>query len=162
MQIGVPGGGNFNNNNYRVFFIRDREEHTYKCGLAVSVYGGSSEEKTMLAVAVDDGNRCHHALQLIFDTNIEMLKSSERQCYKIYHSGKINVGRKGRAKVKEVLDYVEERMPALIDKKTGQIYLGKFYDNELIYITSKEFVSFFENLISYVLILEEFRRMKTR
>lgn len=162
MKIGVPGGGNFNNNNYRVFAIRDKEEHTYKCGLAVSVYGGSSEEKTMLAIAVDDGNRCHHALQLILDTNIEMYKFGEKQCYKIYHSGKINVGRKGRAKVKEVLDYVEGRMPALIDKKTGRIYLGKFYSHELIYVTSKEFVSFFEKLISYVLILEEFRIMKTR
>lgn len=161
IKIGVPGGGNFNNNNYRVFSIRDKEEHTYKCGLAVSVYEGSSEEKTMLAIAVDDGNRCHHALQLILDTNIEMSKSGEKQCYKIYHSGKINVGRKGRAKVKEVLDYVEERMPALIDKKTGRIYLGKFYSHELIYVTSKGFVSFFENIISYVLILEEFRRMKT-
>ena len=77
-------------------------------------------------------------------------------------SGKINVGRKGRAKVKEVLDYVKEKMPSLIDKKTDRIYLGKFHDYELIYVTSKEFISFFDNLISYVLVLEEFRRIKTQ
>lgn len=162
MKIVVPAGGEFNNDNYRVFEIKDKENHFYKCGFAVSVYGGASEEKTMLAVAVDDGNRCHHALQLILDTNIEISKSDEKQCYKIYHSGKINVGRKGRAKVKEVLDYVKEKMPSLIDKKTDRIYLGKFHDYELIYVTSKEFISFFENLISYVLVLEEFRRIKTQ
>lgn len=162
MKIVVPGGEKFNNDNYRVFAITDKGNHFYKYGFAVSVYRGASEEKTMLVVSVDDGHRCHHALQLILDTNIEITQSNKKQCFKIYHSGKINVGRKGKAKVKEVLDYVEENMPSLIDKSNSQIYLGKFYDHELIYVTSKEFVHFFENLISYVLILEEFRRIRTQ
>lgn len=160
MKILVPGGGKFNNDNYRVFEIKDKNNHFYTCGLSVCVYRGRSEEKTMLAISVDDGNRCHHALQLILDINIERVQTGEQSFYKIYHNGKINVGRKGRAKVQEVMDHVRERMPALIDKDKGKIYLGKFYDHELIYVTSGEFAVFFENLISYVLILEEFRRTK--
>ena len=62
MKIVVPAGGKFNNDNYRVFEIKDKENHFYKCGFAVSVYGGTSEEKTMLAVAVDDGQERWHML----------------------------------------------------------------------------------------------------
>lgn len=57
----------------------------------------------MLAAAVDDGNRCHHALQLILDTNMELCHTKEGVRCLVNHSGKINVGRKGRAKVQEVL-----------------------------------------------------------
>lgn len=55
MEIVVPGGARFNNNNYRVFKTKDKSGQSFKVGLAVSVYGGEKNEKTMLAVAVDNG-----------------------------------------------------------------------------------------------------------
>ena len=81
------------------------------------------------------------------------------RCF-INHSGKINVGRKGRAKVQEVLEYVRMRMPSLVDEKNGRIHLGEFRTDRLLYVTSEEFSDFFEHVISSVLILEAFRKMK--
>lgn len=114
----------------------------------------------MLAAAVDDGNRCHHALQLILDRNMELCHTKEGVRCLINHSGKINVGRKGRAKVQEVLEYVRKKMPSLVDEKNGRIHLGEFRTDRLLYVTSEELSDFIECVISYILILEEFRNIK--
>lgn len=38
--------------------------------------------------------------------------------------------------------------------------MGEFRTDRLLYVTSEEFIDFFEHVISSVLILEAFRKMK--
>lgn len=155
LEITVPGGNVFNNH-YRVFKIRDKAGKTYKIGMAISVYGN---DNTMLAVGVDNGVRSHHALQLIFDTNIKLMKDNVGVYYEISHRGKINVGRKGSAKISEVLEFVKSEMPLLI-RDDNRIQLGIFRNTEMLVVTSPEFKDFFERVIAYTLILEKFREYK--
>lgn len=157
LEITVPGGARFRNNNYRVFTVSDQEGKKYDVGFAVSVYGQS--EKTMLVVAVDDGMKCHHALQLILDSNLNLLEGENGWYYELTHNGKINVGRRGCAKISEVIAFVRKEMPSLVgdDEK---IHFGKICSNIQITVTSPEFRKIFDRLISYVLLLEKFRAVK--
>lgn len=159
MEIVVPGGARFNNNNYRVFKTKDKSGQSFKVGLAVSVYGGEKNEKTMLAVAVDNGKRCHHALQLILDTNTIISSDEAGIYYELTHNGKINVGRRGCAKISEVMEYVKRENPSLASAD-GRIHFGRIHGDELLFVTSAEFAEVFDRLISYVLILEKFREFK--
>lgn len=161
MEITVPGGGTFNNNNYRMFKVKNSDGEEFAVGLAVSVYGGAGSEKTMIAAAVDNGSRCHHALQLILDTNVRISNDNIGIYYEITHSGKINVGRRGCARNSETVNFVKNEMPSLIGTD-GRIHLGKIHDGELISSASREFVELFDCLVSYVLILEKFRAVKLR
>ena len=159
MEIVVPGGARFNNNNYRVFKTKDKSGQSFKVGLAVSVYGGEKNEKTMLAVVVDNGKRCHHALQLILDTNTIISSDEAGIYYELTHNGKINVGRRGCAKISEVMEYVKRENPSLASAD-GRIHFGRIHGDELLFVTSAEFAEVFDRLISYVLILEKFREFK--
>lgn len=159
MEITTPGGSF--NSNYRVFSVKSKEGKIYKIGISVSVYGIEPKERTMLAIAVDNGEKCHHALQLIFDTNTIIAKDKQGTYFEISHKGKINVGRKGSAKIDEVLEFVRKEMPLLIGEDL-RIHLGKIHNTDLIVVTSPEFKNFFDRIISYTLILEDFRYRKSQ
>ncbi len=113
----------------------------------------------MLAVAVDNGKRCHHALQLILDTNTIISSDRAGICYELTHNGKINVGRRGCAKISEVMEYVKCENLSLASAD-GRIHFGRIHGNERLFVTSVEFTEIFDHLISYVLILEKFREFK--
>ena len=161
LEIVVPGGAVFNNSNYRMFEVRDRNALRYTIGMAVSVYGSTEKEKTILAVAVDAGHRCHHALQLILDTNVMIREVKTGKRFEVTHNAKINVGRKGTARIRDVLQFIKNEIPTLV-RDDQRVYLGSFSDDELISVTSPDFKEFFENLINYVLLLEKFREIKLR
>lgn len=139
--------------------MKDKTGRSFRIGITISVYGGAENEKTMLAVAVDDGTRCHHALQLILDTNAIITRDRSGVCLELTHNGKINIGRKGSARIREVLAFISGEMPSFV-KDDNRIHLGRFHCNELISVTSSEFDDFFNNLTNYVLLLERFREMK--
>lgn len=160
MEIIVPGGSVFNNN-YRIFKVKSKEGNEYKVGMTISIYGNEPNERTMLAIAVDNGEKCHHALQLILDTNMAVSKDKKGKCFDISHSGKINVGRKGCAKMKEVLEFVKNEMPLLLGED-NRIHLGNFHNTEQLLVTAPEFKTFFDRIISYTLILEKFRACKLK
>ena len=161
LEIVVPGGAVFNNSNYRMFEVRDRNALRYTIGMAVSVYGSTEKEKTILAVAVDAGHRCHHALQLILDTNVMIREVKTGKRFEVTHNAKINVGRKGTARIRDVLQFIKNEIPTLV-RDDQRVYLGSFSADELISVTSPDFKEFFENLINYVLLLEKFREIKLR
>ncbi|MCD7826668.1 MAG: type I restriction enzyme HsdR N-terminal domain-containing protein [Clostridiaceae bacterium] len=159
LEIAVPGGGKFNNNNYRVFKVKDAAGQSFEIGMAVARYGSAKGDKTMLAIAVNDGIKCHHALQLVCDHNLIIEEENNNICYEIIHNGKINVGRKGSAKISEVLDYVKNNNPSLVGRD-AKVHLAKFHSGELISVKSPDFVFLFERLVNYVLLLEKFREQK--
>lgn len=155
-KVVTPGGGYFQNNNYRMFTINDPAGHTVHIGLSIAVYG---DEKTMLAVYVEKNNISHHALQLEMDKNVLWMDQGGEGKYVITHTGRINIGRKGPAKTAEVLQYVQEKCPSLV-QSDGKILLGQFSGSSLYTLTDRPFQDLFVRLISYTLILEEFRSWK--
>ncbi|WP_320958653.1 hypothetical protein, partial [Enterocloster asparagiformis] len=79
--------------------------------------------------------------------------------YTFVHSGKIAVGRGGSGKVSELKELIKNRYPNLIINTT--IMLGTLVGNDRLYMDSKDFVSFLERIITYSLIRDEYRNLKS-
>ncbi|RTQ45309.1 hypothetical protein EJV47_25890 [Hymenobacter gummosus] len=115
---------------------------------------GNSKGHTLLLVAVDDYDKSHLSLELAIDRYT--LIDGEK--YTIWHDGTLTVGRKGRAKNQDVIDFVRDRQPGLI--RDNKIFLGQLDNSKSFTWTSLDVNNFISNIIDYVLLRDQFRRTR--
>lgn len=152
LSYGNAGGGQFFAP-YRSFLI-EYKGNTEFISFAFSSYGRSEKEgviKTAMNVAHDNEKETHHALQLSFDDNVQVIDGKVT----FYHSGRIAVGNQGSGKIDELRMFVEERYPKIIDGK--RFNLGTLVNDHLWNIDQPEVIEVIANCISYALIRDEYR-----
>lgn len=153
LSYGNAAGGNFSGL-YRSFII-DVNGSTEFVSIGLSTYATFArpdDVKTVLNVAVDNEKESHHALQLVLDDNVEY--SGNR--FTFLHHGKIAVSNKGSGKVDELREYIKARRPQLIYGK--QFCMGTLVNDRNWDLDDTEVVNLIENLISYALIRDEYRK----
>ena len=152
LSYGNAGGGYFFAP-YRSFLI-EYKGNTEFVSFSFSTYGRTEREsaiKTSLNVAHDNEKETHHALQLSFDDNVQVVNNKVT----FYHSGRIAVGNKGSGKIDELRMFVEERYPKIIDGK--RFNLGTLVNDHLWDIDQPDVIEVIANCISYALIRDEYR-----
>ena len=153
LSYGNAAGGNFSGL-YRSFII-DVNGSTEFVSIGLSTYATFArpdDVKTVLNVAVDNEKESHHALQLVLDDNVEYSGNK----FTFLHHGKIAVSNKGSGKVDELREFVKARRPQLIYGK--QFYMGTLVNDRNWDLDDTEVVNLIENLISYALIRDEYRK----
>lgn len=152
LSYGNAGGGYFFAP-YRSFLIKYKG-NTELVSFSFSTYGRTEREsaiKTSLNVAHDNEKETHHALQLSFDDNVQVVNNKVT----FYHSGCIAVGNKGSGKIDGLRMFVEERYPKIIDGK--RFNLGTLVNDHLWNIDQPDVVEIIANCISYAFIRDEYR-----
>lgn len=152
MSYGNAGGGYFGGP-YRSFLIEYKGNIEF-ISFAFSTYARTEKTgivKTCLNIAHDDEKETHHALQLSFDDNIQVIGDKVT----IYHSGRIAIGNKGSGKIDELRQFVAERYPKIIDGK--RFNLGSLKNDYQWNIDQPDVTEVIVNLISYALIRDEYR-----
>ena len=152
LTYGNAGGGQFFSP-YRSFLIEYNGDTEF-VSFAFSTYGRTEKEgaaKTCMCVAHDNEKETHHALQLSFDDNVQVVGNTVR----FYHSGRIAVGNKGSGKIDELRMFVEERCPGLVDGK--RFNMGELENDHLWNIDQPDVMQVVVNCISYALIRDEYR-----
>ena len=153
LSYGNAAGGNFSGL-YRSFII-DVDGSTEFVSIGLSTYATFAKPddvKTVLNVAIDNEKESHHALQLVLDDNVEHSGNK----FTFLHHGKIAVSNKGSGKVDELREFVKARRPQLIFGK--QFCLGTLVNDRNWDLDDVEVVNLIENLISYALIRDEYRK----
>ncbi|MFU0824066.1 type I restriction enzyme HsdR N-terminal domain-containing protein [Clostridium sp.] len=149
---------------YRYFIIEDETGNNQI--VSISIFGkakcfndpkwGNSKGTTTLVVAIDDFDKRHNSLQL----NIDKYTKIKGNNYLVWHDGTLTIGKKGSAKRKEVIEFVQKQDPSLVDS-SGKIIIGTLDCSEEINWKQKSTKEFIKNLIKYALVRDEFRRMKS-
>lgn len=138
---------------YRSFLI-EYKGSTEFVSFAFSTYWkseGKGTVKTCMSVAHDNEKETHHALQLVFDDNIQVVDDTVT----FYHSGRIAVGNIGSGKIDELRMFVEEKYPKIIDGK--RFNMGVLKNDHLWDIDQPDVIEIIVNCISYALIRDEYR-----
>lgn len=152
LTYGNAGGGQFFAP-YRSFLI-EYKGNTEFISFAFCTYGRSEKVgdiKTCMCVAHDNEKETHHALQLSFDDNVQVVNG----VVNFYHSGRIAVGNKGSGKIDELRMFVAERYPKIIDGK--RFNMGRLVNDHLWNIDQPDVIEVIVNCISYALIRDEYR-----
>ena len=143
LSYGNAGGGKFYGP-YRSFLI-ERNESTEFISFGITTSTRTEKPdivKTCLCVSHDDEKEMHHALQLIFENNIE-IKGDE---VKFFHHGKIAIGNCGSGKVDELRIFVKEKYPEIILE--NKFYLGSLKNDHMWNVDEQDVVKLIENIIS--------------
>lgn len=152
LTYGNAGGGLFFAP-YRSFLI-EYKGSTEFISFAFSTYGRTEkagEIKTCMCVAHDNEKETHHALQLSFDDNVEVVNDIVNFC----HSGRIAIGNQGSGKIDELRMFVKERYPKIIDGK--RFNMGTLKNDHMWNIDQPDVLEVIINCISYALIRDEYR-----
>lgn len=153
LTYGNSSGGTFYGP-YRSFLI-EYNGSTEFVSFNVTTYWksvNSDKVKTCLCVAIDNEKTTHHALQLVIDDNVTV----EEDVVSFYHHGKIAVGNRGSGKIDELRLFVEDLCPQIISGK--RFYLGSLKNNKLWTLEDENVISLIENLITYSLARDEYRK----
>ena len=75
---------------------------------------------------------------------------------KIYHHGRIAVGRNGSGRISELRDLVSQRYPKIIDG--NRFYLGSIKNDHLLTFDEPDVIDLVVNLISYAIVRDEYRK----
>lgn len=159
-QFGNAAGGTWVGD-YRYFVVSDENGNQQIISFSIigsfeykdDEFWGNRPGYTHLIVAIDDFDKRHNSLQLNLDKFVE--KHGER--YTIFHDGRITVGRKGAAKKADLLKYVYEVAPELVDVQ-GRIFLGVFDGSREIDCHQKQMIDFLSRTMKYALVRDKFRR----
>ena len=148
LSYGNASGGSWSGA-YRSFLI-DFHGNTEIVSISVAA---SYDESTYLNVAIDDDTTGHHALQYSIDRELGMVGNQ----LVFYHSGKIGVGKIGAGKIDGLRNLVREKDPGIIS--ANKFNLGVLTHNRLWNLDDAEECKFVENLISYALLRDEYRKI---
>ena len=153
LSYGNAAGGTFSGL-YRSFIIEANGSAEFvSLGLSTyATFARPDDVKTVLNVAIDNEKESHHALQLVLDDNVEYNGNK----FHFFHHGRIAVSNKGSGKVEELRKFVKARRPQLIYGK--RFYLGTLINDRDWNLDDTEVTNLIENLISYALIRDEYRK----
>ena len=153
LSYGNAAGGTFSGL-YRSFII-EASGSTEFVSIGFSTYTTSArpdDVKTVLCVAIDNEKESHHSLQLVLDDNVEYSGNK----FRFFHHGRIAVSNKGSGRVDELREFVKARRPQLVYDK--RFYLGTLTNDRNWDLDDIEVANLIENLISYALIRDEYRK----
>ena len=153
LSYGNAAGGTFSGL-YRSFII-EANGSTEFVSVGFSTYTTSArpdDVKTVLCVAIDNEKESHHSLQLVLDDNVEYSGNK----FRFFHHGRIAVSNKGSGRVDELREFVKARRPQLVYDK--RFYLGTLTNDRNWDLDDIEVANLIENLISYALIRDEYRK----
>lgn len=153
LNYGNAGGGQFYGA-YRSFLV-EYKGSTEFVSIGVSPYSTERKpdiSKTSINVAIDNEETTHHSLQLVVDDNIAILGKKVT----FYHNGRIGFSNKGSGKIDELRQFVQEEYPDIIDGK--RFNLGTLTYDHLWNLDDSDVMIVVENLISYALIRDEYRK----
>lgn len=161
-SFGNASGGNWTGR-YRYFLVNHQEEdhilsiNILARGKSPQPEVGVSTSETLLNVAVDNYDKSHLSLELALDRFVDV----KEDIYTIWHNGTLTNGKKGPVKRQEVIDYILEHAPDMVDRHS-RIVLGQLDNEELITWQQPAAKKFLTNLIRYALLRDDFRRMKNQ
>jgi hypothetical protein len=160
--FGNVAGGSWTGD-YRYFILEDSECNNQI--VSISIFGSMKFDsdpvfknrrgKTVLVVAIDDFDKRHNSLQLNIDKYVEIQGNK----FIIWHDGTLTLGKSGAAKRSEVVSFIREREPSIIDEN-GRIQLGWFNCNDEIRWSQENAKKFLANLIKYAILRDLFRKSK--
>lgn len=154
LSYGNASGGLFQGA-YRSFLIKYNNSTEFvSIGLSsYSTWAHIDVSKTAINVAIDNEESSHHALQLSMEDNVIIEKNKTH----FYHSGRIGISNKGSGKISELKDFLRNKTPWIL--KDEKIYLGTLTYDRLWWLDDEEVANLIENLITYVLIRDEYREI---
>lgn len=115
-------------------------------------YSKLDDIKTSLNIGIDTEESSHHSLQLVLEDNVTVNGDK----IKFYHHGRIAVGNIGSGKIEELKIFAESIYPKIVFG--NKFYLGCLTHDRLWTLDDPEVVNLLENLISYALIRDEYRK----
>jgi hypothetical protein len=160
-RFGNVAGGSWTGE-YRYVLIEDKDKNNQIISFAVlgqmqtkkDPVFGNSKGHSVLVVAIDDFEKSHNSLQL----NLDLYTRKEGvSTFAIWHDGKLTNGKKGRAKNSDVITYIKENAPDLLDENE-QIFLGRFTHSKSLLFSDDETKKFLGRIIKYALIRDEYRK----
>ncbi len=158
-DFGNAAGGNFAGI-YR-YFIVDNNGNNDIVSMNIFALGkcvndpvfGNRKGQSSIVVAIDSKDKSHMSLMLSIDRHVDVC----REIYKVYHDGSITVGKKGRLKNSEVINYIRNNDPELYDSH-NRIFLGEVDNSKEIRINAHKTKNLVVNLIKYALLRDEIRK----
>lgn len=161
--FGNAAGGSFTGD-YRYFILEDDSNNTEI--VSITIMGtlsikndskwGNRTGFTILGVAIDNFEQSHLSLEYSIDRFIK----AENDKYSFWHDGTLTVGKLGRVKNKEVIDYVKSTYPHLV--KEDKIFLGSINNSNPLNSNDKTVRALIANFIDYGFARDEFRKLKKK
>lgn len=134
---------------YRSIIVEDKKGSHQIVSLAI--LGG------YLIVAIDNDKYSHNSLQLFIQNFIEV----DGDSFVVAHNGRLTLGKSGMVKFEEVLDFIEDKEPKLLNQDR-KIELGKLDNSREFDWKHEDVKEFIGRLIKYALIRDDFREFKRR
>lgn len=134
---------------YRSIIVEDKKGSHQIVSLAI--LGG------YLIVAIDNDKYSHNSLQLSIQDFVKVNGNS----VEVAHNGRLTLGKSGMVKFAEVLDFIEEKEPNLLNNDR-KIELGKLDNSSQFDWNQEDLKEFIGRLIKYALIRDEFRDYKRK
>jgi hypothetical protein len=134
---------------YRSFIIEDSKGDNQIVSLAI--IGG------YLVVAIDDYKKSHNSLQY----NLISFTKVQDNTFYFHHNGRLALGNKGGMKWAEVIAFVHEQAPELVESP-NRIYLGSVKCDKDFTWHQEDLLCFLGNVIKYALIRDEYRDYKLK
>lgn len=157
--FGNAAGGSFTGV-YRYFIVENEKKETEL--VSISIMGKFSSKNhpkwknstgyTLFNVALDDFEKSHMSLEYAMDRFVEV----NNDHYSFWHDGTLTVGKKGRAKNKDVIDFIKKHRPELV--QNDRIYLGTIDNSHPFVWENKNVNQLISNFINYGFIRDEFRK----
>lgn len=153
LSYGNASGGVFTGV-YRSFLIEYNGNNEFiNIGLAsYCTYAKPDVLKTSINVGIDTENGCHHSIQLVVDNGCLYYDNH----FKFFHSGRIGISNKGSGKIADLKLFIRKMYSKIL--VNDKIFLGTLTNDHLWYLNEKDMEQFIENLISYALIRDEYRK----
>jgi len=157
--FGNAAGGSFPGI-YRYFMVQNENLETEI--VSISIMGkisaknhpkwGNSKGLTLFNVAIDDFENSHMSLEYSIDRFVKI----ENNLHSFWHDGTLTIGKKGRVKNADVINFMHEHSPHLI--KENKIFLGSV-DNSKPFKWEDESISkLIANFIEYGFVRDKFRK----
>ncbi len=134
---------------YRSFIVEDKKGSNQIISLAI--LGG------YIIVAIENDKYSHNSLQLFIQDFVKVKESK----VKVFHNGRLTLGKSGMVKFSEVLDYVEEKAPDLLNNNR-KIELGNLDNSKQFDWEQEDVRNFIGRLVKYAIIRDDLREYKRK
>jgi len=115
---------------------------------------GNSKGHSLFLFAIDDYENSH----LSSEYAIERFVKIEKQSFSFWHDGTLTLGKQGRVKNREVIEYIKSRRPEFI--REGKIFLGQVDNSKQFEWNQEDVKNLVSNFITYSFLRDEFRNSK--